>query len=236
MDHPFRGRLTRRARPPLHAMRMAARLSRARGKGRHRMRGNGGPGGGMGERRRYPVARGGGGCLRGKREDIWGDPSRRIRAAWFMEGEQRQLAVRGGGWLVGDFARLGRLQGAVVGVLERGGAEGGVARGGEERYPVARGGWVCVEGFRTAWVLAGRGRGVLERGGAEMSKCGGSLQTRCVRPHERRAQRYMQRFVAGAGRRGIWGRGEGIPSRGAAGGSWGIPHGVGVCRARSRGA
>ena len=113
------------------------------------------------------------GCLRGKREDIWGDPSRRIRAAWFMEGEQRQLAARGGG--------------------------------------------VCEEGFRTAWAFAGRGRGGLREAGVEMSKCGGSLQTRCVRPHERRAQRYMHRFVTGAGRRGAWGRGEGIPSRGVCG-------------------
>ena len=97
-------------------LRMAARLSRARGKGRHRMRGNGGQGRGHGGEAKVSrragwrglyvrescaakafAGRGRVGCLRGKREDIWGDPSRRIRAAWFMEGEQRQLAARGGG-------------------------------------------------------------------------------------------------------------------------------------------
>ena len=113
------------------------------------------------------------GCLRGKREDIWGDPSRRIRAAWFMEGEQRQLAARGGGWLVGDSARRGCLQGAVA---------GGVSS-------------------------------------------------------ERETEGYTGRFVA-EDKDGVvyGGRGEGDLPCGAAGGAWEIPHGVGVCGARSWGA
>ena len=59
--------------------------------------------------------------LRGKRKDIRGGLSRRIRTAWYMEGEVKVTCRVGRGWLVGDSARRGCLRGAVVGCLREAG-------------------------------------------------------------------------------------------------------------------
>ena len=144
MDHPFRGRLTRRARPPLHAMRMAARLSRARGKTRR-------VGGGE------TSGRGGGRAFAG------GYIQRSAARCGGVGWNAFRCGGGAGGAMEGRVGRSWSLSGTkrdAGGAME--GARGkcaGAAQGGRGQFPARQGSPVAR--WRDAWGCHGYGAGRL---------------------------------------------------------------------------
>ena len=158
-DHPFKGRLARRARPPLHAMRMAARPSRARGKTRR-----------VGGERRP------GGAAAGRSPgDTYSAPPRGAKALAEGEAVALRRAVRKR-WLERFPVRRGRrwrdggMRGKVMVAFRYekgcrwrdGGARGkcaGAAQGGRGQFPARQGSPVAR--WRDAWGCHGYGAGRL---------------------------------------------------------------------------
>ena len=132
--------------------------------------------------------------LRGKRKDIRGGLSRRIRTAWYMEGEVKvtcrvgRRVARGRSRTAWVFAGCGR------GVLERGGAEGGVAHGGEVK--VSRRAGFAAKVFRHTDGATGRSPGTGRGGeGVDGRMDGAGAWMRCKGGHRRRLRETVPNFV-----------------------------------------
>ena len=124
--------------------------------------------------------------MRGGRKDICSALSRG-RGIWGERGEG--IPSRGAaGFVWKDSARRGRLQGAVVGVFERGRAEGGVARGVEVK--VSRRAGFAAKVFRHTDGTTGRSPGTGRDGeGLDGRMDGAGAWMRCKGGHRRRLRR-----------------------------------------------